>query len=118
MVSRRQCPGAGLSSCFGATLSWSHALCSNCLEQFGGSRGDWPDWLYIRSASIQGELDSARRHDELEYFDEYPDAATPMGERGYFILASASDDDPMDSGTIDGQHYDASMGWGPYSDVE
>jgi len=118
MASRRQCPGTGFSSCFGVTLSWRHTLCSNCLEQFGDDRREWPDWLYIRSASIQSEIDYDRGHDELEYFDEYPDASTHLGERGYFILASASDDDPIDSGTIDGQYYDASMGWGPYSDYD
>ena len=118
MVSHRQCPGDGLSSCFGVTLSWRHTLCSNCLEQFGNTRGEWPDWLYIRAAGIQDETNQDRRHDELEYFDEYPDASTHLGERGHFILVSASDDDPMDSGTIGGQHYDASMGWGSYSDVD
>ena len=118
MVARRLCPGAGLSSCFGVTLSWRHALCSSCLERFGSDREEWPTWLYDRATSIQNEINRERRRDELEYFDEYPDKFTTLGERGFFIGDSASNDDPADSGVIDGQYYDASMGWGSYSDVD
>ena len=127
MTNHRECPGSGFPDCFGVTLSWRHSLCSNCLERFGGERKEWPDWLHTRASGIQNEINRDRRHDELEYFDEYPDEGAfsspsmrspALSTRGVYNFLSASDDDPADRGTIGGQHYDAGMGWGPYSDYD
>ena len=75
--------------------SWS--LCKECLEIYGTDRDDWPSWLSFAVADGQRVIDHNRTHDEVAYNDEYDYA-------GSFV--------------VKGQHYNPSMGWGPYSDVE
>ena len=83
----------------GARIPHNWSICKDCLEIYGADRDAWPAWLSFAVSDTQREIDYNRTHDDLEYDDEilYPGNNTHV---------------------IKGQHYNPSMGWGPYSDVD
>ena len=60
----------------GKSIKWNRQLCGSCLRKHGTKSSAWPEWLQRWVSSVQSEIDSARRHDELPLPDE-DDAGIP-----------------------------------------